>query len=344
VIARLRSWADKAQGWLPVRVLMAFGASQASNYASALAFNAMLSMFPLILGVLAIVGLAIRDPATELRVQSLIIQSFPGTAAPELLQALQGVKQSAGWFGLISIGGLIWSASGIFASMEFVFAEIFGIRQRDLIRQKLMGFVMMVVLVVAIALTLGANTIAAFLPLSWALSFVIGSVVMMALLVLLYRLVPNRSFRVRDVLPGALLAGILIEVLSLAFPLYARLSNGFNTYGKEFALFFLLAAWFYLLSNLILLGAVYNKFRLGQPVKAGLIATPWHEERDVPKPAEAIQQHKEELEATSSDKPEPAGKVGPRPHLAKRAAGYVLVGLAILPRFLRRRGSRKIET
>src|SRR5438045_6370076 len=109
-MARLRSWAATVQGWLPVRVLMAFGASQAGNYASALAFNAMLAMFPLILGVLAIIGLSIRDPQTELRVQSLIIQSFPPSAAPELLRALQGGKQSAGWFGLVSIEGLILSA------------------------------------------------------------------------------------------------------------------------------------------------------------------------------------------------------------------------------------------
>ena len=70
-----------------------------------------LSMFPLILGVLAIIGLSIRDPATEARFQVLIIQSFPGTAQPEMLRALHGVKQSAGWLGIVSIGGLLWSAS-----------------------------------------------------------------------------------------------------------------------------------------------------------------------------------------------------------------------------------------
>ena len=43
--------------------------------------------------------------------------------------------------------------------------------------------------------------------------------------------------------------------------------GGFNTYGAQFALFFLLATWFYLLSQLVLLGAVYNKFRLGEPAK-----------------------------------------------------------------------------
>jgi len=294
LIDRFRAGAAGIQGWLPVRVLSAFGQSQASSYASALAFNAMLSMFPLILGLLAIIGLSVRDPATEARFQALIVQSFPSTAQPELLRALSGVKASAGWFGLLSIAGLIWSASGIFATMEFVFAQIFGIRQRDMVRQKLMGFVMMFVLVVAVGLTVAANWAAGLLvfSFSWVLSFVVGATVMVTLLVLLYRFVPNRAYRFRDVLPGALLAGILIEVLSLAFPLYARLAGGFNTYGAQFALFFLLAAWFYLLSNLILLGAVYNKFRLGEPAALGLIASPLRETRPVPRANEVIKEHK----------------------------------------------------
>jgi len=337
---RLGGIAAAVQSWLPVRVLNAFGASQASNYASALAFNAMLSMFPLILGVLAVIGFSIRDPATELKFQQLIVQSFPGSAQEELMKALHGVKQSAGWLGILSIAGLIWSASGIFATMEFVFAQIFGIKQRDFVRQKAMGFVMMFALVVAVGFTVGANWLAGLLPntVSWLVSFPIGALVMVVLLVMLYRLVPNRAFGLRDVLPGALLAGVLIEVLSLAFPLYARISGGFNTYGKEFALFFLLAAWFYLLSNLILLGAVYNKFRLGEPMDLGLIASPIHQSRPVRRPHEVIKE-----EQKKADQPPPPPRES-RPNLAQRAGGYVIVGLAIFTGLFRRRGSHSIET
>jgi membrane protein len=356
VKARLQRLAQSVQGWLPVRVVMAFGASQASNYASALAFNALLAMFPLILGILAIVGLAIRDPATEAKVEALLIQSFPGSSTQyDVLQALHGVKQAAGWFGLVSIAGFVWSASGIFGSMEFVFAEIFGIRQRDIVRQKLMGFVMMIVLVAALALTVGANSLAAFLPGSWLISIAIGSVLMMSLLTALYRLVPNRSYQLRDILPGALLAGILIEVLSLAWPLYERISNGFSTYGREFALFFLLAAWFYLLSNLILLGAVFNRFRLGDPMKDGLIATPQQQARRVQRPVEAIRQRKRAEDSSRPASPpsdeeatEEEGdrvqRASSRKPPAQSAAGYVLVGLALLLRRGRRRGSHSIET
>ena len=286
----MRRLIERARSSVAFRVVSAFGASQATYYGSALAFAGFLAMFPMILGALSIIGLAIRDPGTEVRFQALVLQMFPGSAQPELQNAIRGVKQSAGWMGLVSLGGLLWAASGIFSAMEFAFSQIFGIKQRDLLRQKLMGLLMMLLLVSAIAITVGANAIAALFPYAWVTGFVVGSIVMVLLLALLYRFVPNRTFRLRDVLPGALVAGVLIEVLTLAFPVYARLAGGFNTYGAQFGLFFLLATWLYLLSELLLLGAVYNRFRLGQPATNGLIASPMPESRDVKRPVDAIKQ------------------------------------------------------
>jgi membrane protein len=292
--ARIGRLVQRALQTAPFRVIHAFGESQASSYALAIAFAGFMSMFPMILGALSLVGLAVRDPQTEAHFQTLILQVFPSTAQPELERALNGVKQSAGWLGLISIGGLIWSASSIFGTMEFALSEIFGTKQRDMLRQKAMGFFMMLILVAAIALTVAINALAAFLPLAGIASLVVGAAVMVGLLVALYRLVPNRTFGVRDVLPGALLAGTMIEVLSLAFPLYARIAGGFNTYGAQFALFFLLATWFYLLSELILFGAIFNRFRLGEPRARGLFASPMHEARQSKRPVEAIKQEQED--------------------------------------------------
>ena len=259
---RIQRLFERGQKTLIARVLTVYGESQASNYALAVAFAGFMAMFPIILGTLSIIGLAIRDPETEAKFQTFVLQVFPATAQPELQSALHGVKQSAGWLGLVSLAGLIWSASSIFSTMEFALTRIFGTRQRNMLRQRFMGLVMMLVLVVAIVLIAAINGVAAFFPQAWITSVVAGAVVIVALLVALYRFVPNRKFRLRDVLPGAVLAGVLIEVLSLTFPLYARIAGGFNTYGAQFALFFLLATWFYFLSQLILLGAVVNRFRM----------------------------------------------------------------------------------
>jgi membrane protein len=289
---RILSLVKRAHGTLPARVLAAYGESRASNYALALAFAGFMAMFPMILGALSIIGLAIRDPRTEAQFQLLVLQVFPASAQPELQRALLGVKASAGWLGLLSLGGLVWSASSIFATMEFALTQIFGSRQRNMLRQRLMGLIMMLILVAAIVVTVAVNAIAGFFPYAGVISVVVGSVVMIGLLVALYRFVPNRTFRVRDILPGALLAGVLIEVLSLAFPLYARIAGGFNTYGAQFALFFLLATWFYLMSQLILLGAVFNRFRLGDPSHKGMIASPMAESRPKKSPVESIEEKK----------------------------------------------------
>ena len=100
----------------------------------------------------------------------------------------------------------------------------------------------------------------------------------------------------------------------------------------------------YLLSNLILLGAVYNKFRLGEPGSLGLIASPAHKSRVVRGPHEVIQaeKHRPSPPSGRSDAKQ-AGRETKLP-LARRAGGYALVGLAVLTRLFRRRGSRTIKT
>lgn len=338
--ARIQRLVERAQKTLPARVLTAFGDSRASNFALALAFAGFMSMFPMILGALSIIGLAIRDPATEVRVQSLVLQLFPLDAQSELQNALHGVKQSAGVLGIVSIAGLVWSASSIFGTMEFALTEIFGTKQRDLLRQKLMGLVMMLLLVIAIVVTVAANAAAGFLPSASAtpVSFAVGAVVMIGLLVLLYRFVPNRTFAIREIMPGALLAGVLIEVLSLAFPLYARFAGHFNTYGAQFGLFFLLATWFYLLSELILLGAVFNRFRMGTPETKGVVASPLHDARENERPVEAIR--RQQGDAPDGQPPAEASHRQPPRSMFQRLALSAVVAVAVAAGVLRRRRPR----
>jgi membrane protein len=313
-----------------------------------LAFAGFLAMFPMMLGALSMVGLLIRDPGTEAKFQTLLLQAFPNTAQPQLLEALRGVKQSAGWMGLVSLGGLIWAASGIFSTMEFALTQIFGTKQRDMLRQKVMGLAMMLVLVVGVGATVAANAIVGLFPMAWILSLLVGGIVMVGLLVLLYRFVPNRTFRLRDVLPGAILAGILIEVLSLGFPLYERLSRGFNTYGAQFGLFFLLATWLYLLSQVLLVGAVYNRFRLGEPTRKGLMASPAEDSKEVRRPIDEIKKEKRRgRSVVANGQPGPSVPTAPRRQgrsgrsLAQRGAIFLLFGAALAGDLIRSKGRRR---
>ena len=260
---------DRLKASYPSRLFRAYGRSQAGNYAAALAFNAFMSMFPLIIGLLAILGLVIRDPHTQQHFETTVVGFFPSDAHSVLTGTLGGVRQHAGLLGLVGILGMLWSGSSLFTSMEFTLGKIFGGRQRDFLRQRLMALMMTGIFVLAIVLSVVVNAAVGLVHGLPFLGPVVGALVWIGFMTTIYRFVPNRTFTLAELWPGALLAGLLMEVLSLLWPLYTGLSHGFNTYGSAFALFFLLATWLYFLSQFILLGAVANRMRMGRPTAEG---------------------------------------------------------------------------
>jgi membrane protein len=236
-----------------------------------------MSMFPLLLGILALVGLVIRDPHSQEQVRNLVVGAFPEDARASLTSALNGVRQNSGLLGILSLAGLIWSGTNLFATMEFVLGEMFGATQRAFVRQRLMGLVMMALFVVAVLSAVVANAAVSVVSSVPGLPFLaplVGALVMIGLVILIYRVVPNRTFQLSEIWRGALLAGVLMEIVTLAFPLYARLVHGFNSYGATFALFFLLATWLFFISQFILLGAVTNRMVIGVPQEGGAVAEP----------------------------------------------------------------------
>ncbi|MDQ6898022.1 MAG: YihY/virulence factor BrkB family protein [Candidatus Dormibacteraeota bacterium] len=261
---------ERAQKSFPGRLLKAFGEAKGGNYAAGLAFNAFMSMFPLILGILAIIGLVVRDPHMLERVQSVVLSVFPDDARKPLGDTLKGASQHSGLLGIISLLGLVWSGSRLFANLEFALGEMYGVEQRKFLRQLLMTMAMMGIFVVALAVSVVLNGAAGLTPLSTILAPVVGAVVMVVFMTIIYRVVPNRSFELKEVLKGAILAGVLIEMVTLVFPIYSRLMHGFSTYGAAFSLFFLLATWLFFVSQFILLGAVLNRMVAGAPQEGGL--------------------------------------------------------------------------
>jgi membrane protein len=270
----MKAVVERLKGSAPARLLSAYGQSQAGNYAAGLAFNAFMSMFPLILGLLSILGLLVHDQQTQERFQATVLGFFPSEAHGALRGTLTGVRRNAGILGVIGILGMLWSGSSLFTSMEFVLGRMFGARQRDFLRQRLMALMMTIVFVVAIVLSVGLNAAVALVRGVPFAGPVIGAVVWIVFMLTIYRVVPNRTFRLGQLLPGGLLAGVLAEILTLLWPLYTRLTHGFNTYGSTFALFFLLATWLYFMSQFILLGAVANRMRMGPPPTEGAVPAP----------------------------------------------------------------------
>jgi len=261
----VRRLLGRLQKLFVVRLLLEYGNSSAGNFASVIAFNAFMTTFPLILGVLSVLGFVLRSQGFATRLELSVVTFFPdANTQAQLLEALRNAHRNAGLLAIVSVGGLVWTGTNFFAALEFALDRVYGVKQRDFIAQRLMGLVMLLAFVAAMLLSVGATALVGVLNFVPLIGVLVGAVVMSGLLLLIYWVVPNRPQQWRDVWPGALLCGALIEVLTLGWPIYLGLVHRFNTYGQTFGLFFLLATWLYFLSSLILLGAVLNELRLNR--------------------------------------------------------------------------------
>lgn len=237
-------------------------ASHATDHASGLAFNAFLSIFPLILGLVALVGLFPGSDEIKGVVEKVLVVAFPPSEQAGMLRTFQHTNTSAGTLALFSLVALLWSGTNLFASMEFALNQIYLCATRPFWRTRLMGLEMLGVFVAAVGVAVGLSTATASVPEHAVIGFALGWLVMTALLMVVYRYVPNRRTRFSEVWPGALAAGLSIELLNFAFPLYVHMTRGVASYGRTFGFLFILGTWTYLLSLLLLLGAVMNRMRL----------------------------------------------------------------------------------
>jgi membrane protein len=258
----------QAGRWLahlgPVRLLAAYFQSNASYYATGLAFHVLLSMFPLVLGLLSLIGYAGRSAELGHEIQRVIVQSFPAEVQAAVTSTLASLQRSAGALGILAIAGLLWTGTGLFAHLEFALNRIYLCSERSFWRQRLVALPILASFIAAIFIAILVSWGTQFIAGAALASFLLGWMVLTVLLYLIYWVVPNRKVSFGESWPGALVAGLLIEALSLVFPLYLRLTHEVNALGRGFGLFFVLATWLYAVAQAIFLGAVFNRMQLGR--------------------------------------------------------------------------------
>jgi membrane protein len=265
------------------RFLAKYGRDQADDHAALIAFSALFSLFPLIGGLLSLLGLIIQDASTMAALIEQINKLFPSQVA-DLLSFLQETRQISGLLGAVSLAGLLWSGSTLFGSMARAFNSFYQLQERGFVGQRVMAFTMIFIFVGLVVLSVGASGLTTFmlglsaeaspLPLpdigllesllGWGVS--LGSAFLMFLAIFL--VVPNGPLRLRGVWKGSLLGAILFVVINQFFPLYLRfLGGGFAAY-KTLGLFLLLVTWFYFLARILVLGCELNAYLHPLPAAA----------------------------------------------------------------------------
>jgi membrane protein len=236
----------------------------AGDYAAGIAFHALVTMFPIFLGLLTLLGLITRNSDLDLRVEETIVSNFPLGMQLEVHDAIVSLQHSAGAYGALAVAWLLWSGTGYFAHLEWAMNRIYICPNRGFWHQRLMG----VGMICALFTSLAAGVVAAWVLKEASflspLGFVVNWAILGALLWSMYREVPNRHVSLQECWPGALFASFSIQVLNLGFPIYLRLTHNFNAFGRGLLFFLVLVTWLYLVSQVLLLGAVVNRLQLGR--------------------------------------------------------------------------------
>lgn len=261
-------------GTLPVRVVRRYLDAQGGNWATIIAWNAFFAFFPIVLVTVTVLGLVLQNPGIKSDIEGQVVHAFPQCAGDHgcaVLTALDDFRQRPGLFGIIAFLGLLWSGSALFGAIDQGLASLYPCKPRAFLRQKLMAFGMILLFtLLAVPLLLSSSLLSLLESLPAApglfrsgpasLLIQIGAGVLDAMLLFgaIFYVVPNRRQTLRRVLGGSLAAAVLFEGFTLVFPLYFKVSGGFNTWGQTFALIFVLLFYFYVLGQIVMLGGAVN--------------------------------------------------------------------------------------
>ena len=263
------------------RTLSEFSEDNLTDSAAALTYYAILSIFPALLALVAIVGL-VGDPQTVTKEMTTLVTSIgPASAAQTFKAPIEGLTKSSGTAGILLIVGIasaLWTASGYVGAFMRASNVIYEVEEgRSIIKLRPLQMLVTLVLVVLLALVLVALVLTGPLASKVGSAVGIGStavtvwniakwpvllIVVSFMIALLYYASPNAKLRsLRSIVPGAFLAVVLWLVASAAFAFYVANFGSYNkTYGTLGGIVIFLV-WMWITNVAILLGAEINAER-----------------------------------------------------------------------------------
>ncbi|MEA2467952.1 MAG: rane protein [Thermoleophilaceae bacterium] len=241
------------------------------------AYNLLLSLFPLALLALFIASQILRSGDLENSVFTDLQRLFPTAAEGTITSALNRVKQSSTSIGVVALVTSIWFGSSFWGSLDTAFCRIYHMECRSWLQQKRFALAMLVVVLAFMAATVlvptaqsilasGANGLPFGLNnvkgLVYAITLAFGLLVLFAILCVIYWAVPNHRMPWRGVWPGAALATIAIGVVDYGFPLYlTNVSTIGQQLGSTLVFIVIVLLWFYALAIILLGGGIVNALR-----------------------------------------------------------------------------------
>ena len=262
--------------WAAVkRTVREFQVDNLKDWAAALTYYSVLSIFPALLVLISLLDLA--GPSTIERLLDNLGQVAPGSVNQILEGAINNLRQTRGSAGVLALAGLavaLWSASNYIAAFMRASNAIYDVPEGRPVWKTLpiriaVTVVVMVLLAasaVAVVATggladrigrllgLGSAVVTAWDLVKWPVLLLLISF----LFALLYWASPNAKQGFRWVTPGGIMAVVVWVAASVAFAIYVANFGSYNkTYGSLASVIIFLV-WLWLSNTAILLGAELN--------------------------------------------------------------------------------------
>jgi membrane protein len=238
------------------------------HLAAMIAYFALLSFVPLLFLTVSLLGLAGRPDESSYLVTELK-RAFPGSSVASIVHTVREIQKHATALGLIGGAALLWTSISLFSVLESAFNIVYGQPNRSFLRGKLLavGLMLLSLVTLFVGLLIGsfgfdllkryAGGVAGNSYVAYGLSVAVSLLAVFLFLVAVYYLLTNVEHSFADVLPGAVVAAVLLEASFQALPVYVRFSNNVVAL-KAFGGPALLLVWLYVMANVIVFGAEVN--------------------------------------------------------------------------------------
>jgi membrane protein len=248
-----------------------FFADRGTHLAAMIAYFALLSFVPLTFLSLSLLGLTGRADESSFLVKEIKL-TLPGTPIDRIIDLVQTVQDNAAALGTLGGLFLLWTSLSLFSVLESTFNIVYGRPNRSFLRGKVLASLLMIgslvtLFVSLLAGSLGVAALREYAPgfvsnsaAAYALSFAVSLLGVFVFLVSCYYFLTNEDVTLKEVLPGAFLASVLLEATFQVLPLYQRYAD-LNPALRAFGAPAILLVWLYVMSNVIVFGAELNWWR-----------------------------------------------------------------------------------
>ncbi|MEA2228502.1 MAG: rane protein [Solirubrobacteraceae bacterium] len=272
------------------RTMREFSEDNLTDWAAALTYYGILSIFPALLVLISLLGI-VGESATQPLIDN-VGKLAPGAATQILTTAIKNLQSSQGAAGVlffVGLAGALWSASGYVGAFMRASNDIWDVGEGRP-AWKTIPLRLGVTLIMLILLTVSALAVVLTGPLAKSVGDLVGLgsaavtvwdiakwpvlvIIVSFMFALLYYASPNvKHPKFQWVSPGGILAVVLWIIASALFAFYVANFGSYNkTYGTLGGVIIFLT-WLWISNVVILFGAEFNaeierarQIRAGQP-------------------------------------------------------------------------------